>query len=109
MRASAYCRHHDLADPITVLAATGLRESELLGLLWRDFDADAGILTVTGMLGRAARQGLPRHDTAKSDAGLRTLPPASLRRRRPQGTAPSTLPRRAGDDLPVHGGDAASP
>jgi integrase len=30
--ASERCREIDLVDPITVLAATGLRESELLGL-----------------------------------------------------------------------------
>jgi integrase len=56
------------------LIATGLRESELLGLLWSDFDADAGTLSVTGKVFRATGQGLQRHDTAKSEAGLRTLP-----------------------------------
>jgi len=30
---SCACRNHDLVDPITLLIATGLRESELLGLL----------------------------------------------------------------------------
>jgi integrase len=52
----------------------GLRESELLGLLCSDFNADAGTLTVTGKVVRAAGQGLQRHDTAKSEAVLRTLP-----------------------------------
>jgi integrase len=36
-----------------MLAATGLRESELLGLRWTDFDAHAGTVTVTGKLVRA--------------------------------------------------------
>ena len=74
LRASEPCRTLDLIDPITMLIATGLRESELLGLLWSDFNADAGTLTVTGKVGRARGQGLQRQDTAKSEAGLRTLP-----------------------------------
>lgn len=74
LRESEECRRLDLVDPITLLAATGLRESELLGLLWTDFDADAGTLSVTGKVFRAKGQGLQRQDTAKSAAGLRTLP-----------------------------------
>jgi site-specific recombinase XerD len=31
LRVSEACRNHDLIDPITLLIATGLRESELLG------------------------------------------------------------------------------
>jgi integrase len=46
LRASEECRTLDLVDPITLLIATGLRESELLGLLWSDFNADAGTLSV---------------------------------------------------------------
>jgi hypothetical protein len=61
-------------DPITLLIATGLRESELLGLLWTDFDADAATLTVTGKVARPVGQGMQRYDTTKSEAGLRTLP-----------------------------------
>ena len=41
LRASDACQRHDLVDPITLLIATGLRISELLGLLWTDFDEDA--------------------------------------------------------------------
>lgn len=72
--ASERCRDNDLVDPITVLAATGLRESELLGLRWVDFDADASTLTVTGKLVRATGYGLTRIDETKSAAGKRTLP-----------------------------------
>jgi integrase len=61
-------------DPITLLIATGLRESELLGLLWTDFDADAATLTVTGKVARPVGQGMQRYDTTKSEAGRRTLP-----------------------------------
>ena len=32
LRVSTRCRDHDLADPIVMLIATGLRRSELLGL-----------------------------------------------------------------------------
>ncbi len=72
--ASERCRELDLVDPITVLAATGLRESELLGLRWVDFDAAAGTLTVTGKLVRATGYGLTRIDDTKSAAGKRTRP-----------------------------------
>jgi integrase len=74
VRKSEDCRDNDLIDPITMLAATGLRESELLGLRWSDFDAVAATVTVTGKLVRATGHGLVRiHDT-KSAAGKRTLP-----------------------------------
>jgi integrase len=74
VRASDECRTLDLIDPITLLIATGLRESELLGLLWSDFNSDAGTIAVTGKVFRATGQGLQRDDNAKSEAGLRTLP-----------------------------------
>ena len=35
-RASKLCEDHDLVDPITLLIATGLRRSELLGRRWTD-------------------------------------------------------------------------
>ena len=73
VRASAYCDKHDLADPITVLIATGLRRSELLGLRWRDFDEAAGTITVSGKVVRVAGKGLVRVDQTKSDAGRRTI------------------------------------
>jgi integrase len=72
--ASHYRQSHDLVDPITILAATGLRESELLGLQWSDFDATAGTLTVTGKVVRATGHGLARTDETKTAAGRRTLP-----------------------------------
>jgi integrase len=74
LRASTFCRDHDLVDPITLLIATGLRRSELLALRWSDFDADAGTLTVTGKLVRATGKGLVRMDETKTAAGRRTLP-----------------------------------
>ncbi len=74
LRTSDYCREHDLVDPITLLCATGLRRSELLGLRWSDFDEDAGMLTVRGKVVRVAGKGLERIDDTKTDAGKRTIP-----------------------------------
>ena len=74
LRASPFCEKHDLADPITLLIATGLRRSELLGLRWIDYDAKAGVLTVTGKVIRVPGQGLLRVDETKSTAGRRTIP-----------------------------------
>jgi integrase len=61
-------------DPITLLIATGLRRSELLGLRWSDFDKDAGMLTVTGKVVRVSGKGLERIDETKTAAGQRTIP-----------------------------------
>ncbi len=72
--ASERYRDNDLVDPIIVLAATGLRESELVGVRWIDFDADAATVTVTGKLVRATDHGLTRIDDTKSAAGKKTLP-----------------------------------
>jgi integrase len=71
---SKFCQDHDLVDPITLLIATGLRRSELLGLRWVDYDEPAGTLGVTGKVVRVAGKGLERVDGAKSVAGLRTVP-----------------------------------
>jgi integrase len=73
LAASQYCRQHDLADPFTILVATGLRRCELLGLRWDDFDQTAGTLAVTGKVMRITGQGLIRVDETKSAAGRRTI------------------------------------
>jgi integrase len=57
-----------------VLIATGLRRSELLGLRWSDFDADAGAITITGKVVRETGKGLICVDATKTAAGRRTLP-----------------------------------
>ena len=74
LRTSDYRRDHDLVDPITVLIATGLRRSELLGLRWCDFDTDAGTITITGKVIRETGKGLIRMDETKTASGRRTLP-----------------------------------
>jgi integrase len=73
LRASAYCRDHDLADPIVMLIATGLRRSELLGLRWSDVDTVTGTVSINGKLVRVAGEGLKWIPATKSAAGLRTL------------------------------------
>jgi integrase len=60
LRASAFCQHHDLVDPITEFIATGLRRSELLALRWEDFDQKTGTMSVTGKLVRVAGEALTR-------------------------------------------------
>jgi integrase len=53
-----------------VALASGLRQGELLGLVWRDIDLDAGIVTV--------RRSLARNDTG----GFSLQPPKTARSRR---------------------------
>ena len=100
-----------LPDPITLLIATGLRRSELLGLRWIDYDAKAGVLTVTGKVIRVPGQGLLRVDETKSTAGRRTIPLPRFaidmlekRRQLPYvGQQPVIFPSTAGT-LPQNGG-----
>lgn len=72
--ASDYCRDRDLADPIVLLIATGLRRSELLALRWTDYDDQAGTITVAGKVVRVSGRGLARVDETKSAAGRRIIP-----------------------------------
>ncbi len=73
VQTSAYCAKNDLADPITLFIATGMRRSELLALQWSEFDAEAGTLTIAAKLVRATGHGLQRIDGTKSAAGARTI------------------------------------
>jgi integrase len=73
LRASHYCRKYDLADPFTLLIATGLRRGELLALRWTDYDEAAGTLAVCGKVVRVTGKGLVRDDATKTAAGRRTI------------------------------------
>jgi integrase len=73
LRASEYCREHDLVDPFTLLIATGLRRGELLALRWSDFDETSGTLAVAGKVVRITGRGLTRMNETKSAAGRRTI------------------------------------
>jgi integrase len=74
VQASEDCRRRDLADPIVVLAATGLRRSELLGLRWGDYSARARTITVSGKVIRAAGKGVMRVGETKTEDSARTVP-----------------------------------
>ena len=62
---SEVCESKDLRDPVILLAATGLRRSELLALRWEDVDLDGRVLSVTGSVVRLKGQGLVRQDRTK--------------------------------------------
>lgn len=74
LNSSDFCIEKDLVGPITMLIATGLRRSELLGLRWVDYDPVGGFVTVTGKLIRVHGQGLKRVSETKTEAGARTIP-----------------------------------
>ncbi|EFV14273.2 site-specific integrase [Segniliparus rugosus] len=52
-----------------MLAGTGLRTGELLGLLWSDIDLQEKTLTLSGKVTRGSGQGLIREEFTKSEAG----------------------------------------
>lgn len=74
LRSSQACLNADLADPITMLAATGLRRSELLALRWVDYDEVAATITVCGKVARIAGKGLTRLDSGKTSSSDRVVP-----------------------------------
>ncbi len=110
LRASEYCREHGLADPFTILVATGLRRCELLGLRWGDFrgnSGNAGGHRQSGAdHGQGADAGGRNQDRSRSPHDC----PSQLRHRRTAATTLTALPRQAsGDHVPVHGGNMARP
>ncbi len=78
---SEACRAKDLTDPMLIHLATGLRVSEVLGLLWAEFDPDAGTVAVTGRVVRARGKGLlrtPTESSKKGTAAVIALPPFAV-------------------------------
>lgn len=73
LQASLACQDADLIDPITVLAATGLRRSELLALRWTDFNEAAGAIAVSGKIVRLSGQGLKRLESGKTASAQRVV------------------------------------
>lgn len=55
----------------TVLATTGMRRGEALGLRWRDVDLDRGTVTINQSV--IAKTGAPEIVAPKTDAGRRTI------------------------------------
>jgi integrase len=53
---------------------TGLRVSELLGLIWKDIDFDQGEIHVRAQLSRAHRGSPPRRVVTKTPASVRDVP-----------------------------------
>lgn len=74
VQASEYCTSNDIADPIMLLIATGVRRSELLAIRWEDVDDKHGTVAITGKVVRVKGEGLVRVETTKTAAGLRTIP-----------------------------------
>lgn len=101
----------DPFEALYVLALrAGLRQSELLGLHWRDVDLDAGKLTVTSALVRVTGEGLKDFDpkTVASGATIPLAPAAVGAARASRAAARGALPRPsrvAGDRLRLHHGD----
>lgn len=70
-----YCEHADLADVITMFAATGVRIGELMGLRWaEDIDLTRRRVRIAGKVVRLSGTGLVRQGFPKSEAGERELP-----------------------------------
>lgn len=91
-----YCRKADLADPITMFAATGVRISELLGISWADINLKAKTVTIAGKVTRVPGVGMVR-TTAELDPKNRhrVLPlpdfAVSMLRERKLAAAPNAL------------------
>ncbi len=91
---SEVCASKDLRDPVIVLAATGLRRSELLALRWTDVDLDARVLTAAGSVVRLKGQGLVWQDRTKGgderSVALPQFAVDALRQRKDGWTGPNT-------------------
>ena len=91
---SEVCESKDLRDPVILLAATGLRRSELLALRWTDVDLDGRVLTVAASVVRLKGQGLARQDTTKGgesrSVALPRFAAEALRRRKDEWSGPNT-------------------
>ena len=78
---SQKCRDKDLTDPILIHLGTGLRVSEVLGLMWEEFDPQAQTIAVSGRVVWAKGQGVLRTATfasSKGTAPLIALPPFAV-------------------------------
>jgi len=77
-RLLAACSPRDRLMVATVLY-TGLRISEMLGLVWDDVDFAAGVIHVRAQLSRAHRSQPARRVAPKTAASVREVPAASVR------------------------------
>ncbi|MGY1936819.1 site-specific integrase [Nocardia gipuzkoensis] len=101
-----FCDSADLADWVTVLAGTGLRRSQVLGLLWSDINLDAHTLRTTGKVVRVKGKGLVRvanDNDPKNRKGVIALPDfvvEALKRRRKALAARKLASPPKGEDTP---------
>ena len=109
MSESELCSQKDLRDPVIVLAATGMRRSELLALRWEDVDLDGRILTIGGSVVRLKGQGLVRQDTTKGGADDRSRSPSSRWTRCTVGKGEAPRPNMAGVIFPSSAGTLRDP
>jgi integrase len=88
------CVQKDLADPVIVLAGTGMRRGELLALRWPDIDLEGRVASINGSVVRIKGKGLIRQDWTKGgDARSVPLPQFvvdALRRRKESFTGRNT-------------------
>ncbi|OZC62320.1 integrase [Rhodococcus sp. 06-621-2] len=69
-----FCEHADLADVITMFAATGVRIGELMGLRWNeDIDVAGRRVRVAGKVIRIVGRGLVWEEFPKSESGEREM------------------------------------
>lgn len=75
-----YARGADLHDVVLMLACTGAREGEVLGLRYQDVDWQARTIHVCGKVSRSRAHGLRREPYTKTAAGDRviSLPDAAV-------------------------------
>jgi integrase len=76
--------------------ATGIRQGEALGLVWRDVDLDRGTVEVRKQLGRDGQRADPKTERAKRSI---PLPPSVARRLREHKERAFGLGRAKGDDF----------
>lgn len=69
-----FCATYDLADVVTLFAATGVRMGELCGIRWEDVHLKTKTVEITGKVVRQIGVGLVREDVTKTEAGERELP-----------------------------------
>jgi integrase len=66
-------RGSSIHDIVALLAATGMRRSEALALMWRDFDAARRTLTISKALEETSEHGV-RFKSPKTERGKRVVP-----------------------------------
>ena len=72
MLALAKAEEHPLFPCLHLIAYTGIRRGEALGLCWHDVDLEAGIISITQTLSRSVRKGLI-FQPPKTNSGRRTI------------------------------------